>query len=103
MNVCAPAPGQGGFALAGERWTFTGTLTFDDAAAVFEASQGLRLPAAGVVDLAGLAHADSTALAVMLALKRRAAVEGVALRFAAIPPGLHALAQVYGVEELLAA
>jgi phospholipid transport system transporter-binding protein len=78
-------------------------LTFDDAAAVFEASQALPLPAAGVVDLTGLAHADSTALAVMLALKRRAAVEGVALKFAAIPPRLHALAQVYGVEELLTA
>jgi len=36
-------------------------------------------------------------------LKRRAAVEGVALEFAAIPPRLHALAQVYGVEELLTA
>jgi len=39
----------------------------------------------------------------MLALKRRAAVEEVALKFATIPPGLHALAQVYGVEELLIA
>jgi phospholipid transport system transporter-binding protein len=103
MNACTPAPSQGGFAVAGERWTFTGILTFDDAAAVFEASHALPLPAAGVVDLAGLAHADSTALAVMLALKRRAAVEGVALKFLAIPPGLHALAQVYGVEELLIA
>jgi len=103
MNVCASKPNVGGFALAGERWTFTGELTFEDAAVVFEASHALPLPAAGVVDLAGLAHADSTALAVMLALKRRAAVEGVALKFATIPPGLHALAQVYGVEELLIA
>ncbi len=69
------------------RWTFAGTLTFADAAAVFEASRKLPLPATGVVDLAGLAHADSSALAVMLALKRRAVGEGSRLAFAAIPHG----------------
>jgi phospholipid transport system transporter-binding protein len=103
MIACAPVAGEGGFSVAGERWTFAGTLTFADAADVFDASRALPLPAAGIVDLAGLAHADSSALAVMMALKRRAAVEGVALAFAAIPPALHALAHVYGVAELLAA
>jgi phospholipid transport system transporter-binding protein len=103
MIASVPAPSEGGFSVAGERWIFEGTLTFEDAADVFEASRSLPLPAAGVVDLAGLAHADSSALAVMLALKRRAAVEGVALDFAAIPQGLHALAQVYGIAQLLAA
>ena len=102
MIACAPAPNEGGFVATGERWTFEGILTFADAADVFEASRSLPLPVAGIVDLAGLAHADSSALAVMLALKRRAALEGVALGFASIPQGLHALAHVYGVEELLA-
>jgi len=55
-----------------------------------------------VVDLAGLAHADSSALAVMLALKRRAVREGARVVFASIPPGIVVLARVYGVEELLA-
>jgi ABC-type transporter Mla MlaB component len=97
----APAAGEGGFAATAEGWTFAGTLTFADATAVFEASRELALPDTGVVDLAGLAHADSSALAVMLALKRRAAREGARMAFASIPSGILALARVYGVEELL--
>jgi phospholipid transport system transporter-binding protein len=99
----APAAPEGSFASADGRWTFTGTLTFADAATVFEASRALPLPAAGIVDLAGMEHADSAALALMLALKRRAAVEGAHLAFKSIPQGLHALAHVYGIEEMLAA
>ena len=84
------------------RWTFAGSLTFAYAAAVFAAAQELPLPASGIVDLAGLEQADSSALAVMLALKRRAAVSGARLTFGSIPQGISALANVYGVEELLA-
>ena len=81
---------------------FAGKLTFADAAHVFKTSRELALPATGVVDLSGLGQADSSALAVMLALKRRAAVEGSRLVFASVPPGILALAHVYGVEDLLA-
>jgi phospholipid transport system transporter-binding protein len=102
MIALAPTAGEGGFAATAGGWTFAGTLTFADAAAVFEASRGLALPGTGVVDLAGLVHADSSALAVMLALKRRAVSEGVRMEFASIPSGILALARVYGVEELLA-
>jgi len=102
MIACAPPASEGGFAATAKGWTFAGTLTFADAAAVFEAARGLALPGTGVVDLAGLVHADSSALAVMLALKRRAAREGARLVFASIPSGILALAHVYGVEELLA-
>jgi len=102
MSACAPPAPDGGFAATADRWAFAGTLTFADAAAVFEATQALALPGTGRVDLAGLEHADSAALAVMLALKRRAAREGARMVFTAIPPGIHTLAHVYGVEELLA-
>ena len=102
MIGCVPVSGGGGFALAADGWTFTGMLTFANAAAVFEACGELALPADGSVDLAGLGQADSAALAVMLALKRRAAREGKPISFASVPPGLHRLARVYGVEELLA-
>jgi phospholipid transport system transporter-binding protein len=102
MIACAPASREGGFAATANGWTFAGTLTFTDAAAIFEASRELALPGTGIVDLAGLGAADSSALAVMLSLKRRAAVESSRLVFASVPPGIHALAHVYGVEELLA-
>ena len=102
MIACAPAPLEGGFAAGSEGWTFAGALNFEDAAAVYEASRTFPLPASGIVDLSGLQQADSSALAVMLALKRRAAVEGASLGFVAVPSGIQALAHVYGVEELLA-
>ena len=102
MIACAPSASEGGFVVTAKGWTFAGTLTFADATAVFEAARKLALPDTGVVDLSGLEHADSSALAVMLALKRRAAREGARLAFASIPSGILALARVYGVEELLA-
>jgi phospholipid transport system transporter-binding protein len=103
MIECACDDGpRSGFLATGDRWTYIGTLTFADAAAVFEASRALALPSAGVVDLTGLQQADSSALAVMLAVKRRATAEGAHLEFASIPPGIHALAHVYGVLDLLA-
>jgi phospholipid transport system transporter-binding protein len=98
----APPDVDGGFVAGGDRWTYAGTLTFANAASVFAASRAAQLPAAGIVDLAGLAHADSAALAVMVALKRRAAREGARIAFASVPPGVHRLARVYGVEDLLA-
>ena len=60
------------------------------------------LPASGIVDMAGLVHADSAALAVLLELKKRAAAEGHRLSFAAFPPMLESLAHVYGIEDLFA-
>lgn len=102
MIECACSEPAGGFVPKDGRWTYVGTLTFADAAAIFDASSKLPLPSTGVVDLTGLVQADSSALALMLAVKRRALSEGVRLQFAAIPPGVHALAHVYGVEDLLA-
>ena len=92
-----------GFAADGDRWTFEGQLTFDEATRVLEASSTLPLPASGVVDLAGVAHADSAALAVLLALRRRANADGRRLTFASVPPMLDSLARVYDLEEILAA
>jgi phospholipid transport system transporter-binding protein len=91
-----------GFAADGDRWTFEGQLTFDEATRVLEASSALPLPASGVVDLAGVAHADSAALAVLLALRRRANADGRRLTFASVPPMLDSLARVYDLEEILA-
>ncbi len=92
----------GAFAAAGDRWTFSGVLTFDDAVAALAGADALPLPASGTVDLAGLAHADSAALAVLLALKRRAAAESRPLAFTGVPPLLASLARVYGLEDQIA-
>jgi len=98
------APVTGAFVADGDRWRFEGELTFDDAMAVLTAAASLPLPPSGVVDLSRLAHGDSSALAVLVALRRRAQAEGHRpLTFPGIPPMLDALARVYGVENVLAA
>jgi phospholipid transport system transporter-binding protein len=84
-----------------DRWRFMGALTFDDAAEVFDAAKALPLPSSGVVDLGGLTRADSSALAVVLAVKRRAVVDGRTLRVEGMPASLRSLAVVYGVDDLL--
>ena len=85
----------------GARWVFQGTLTMDDAARVLDDAEALPLPAQGIVDFRGLLQADSAALAVMIALKRRATAEGRALTLTSLPEGLKSLAIVYGIEKLL--
>jgi phospholipid transport system transporter-binding protein len=45
--------------------------------------------------------ADSASVAVLLSWRRRAAAEGTALSFVDVPPNLVALAELYGVEDLL--
>jgi phospholipid transport system transporter-binding protein len=101
-DTAAPAAGARFAADAtGARWTFAGDLTFATAGAVFEASQALALPGSGTVDCAGIGAVDSSAIAVLLELQRRAAAEGRSLAFANVPASLRALAELYGVAEFL--
>jgi phospholipid transport system transporter-binding protein len=94
-------PGAFAPSADGARWTYAGALTFDNAALAYESVRSLPLPSSGVVDLTSLAHADSAALAVLLALKRRGTAERRALTFESMPSGLESLARVYGIDELL--
>ena len=97
----SPEASASGFTAAGEHWTYAGTLTFENAEGVLEAARALPLPTRGIADLSGLAHADSAALAVLLALKRRAQGEGARLDYASVPDTLVSLARVYGVDALV--
>ena len=74
----------------------------DSAAQVLAASRGIPLPPSGVISLGGVDRVDLAGVAVLLALKRRAAAEGKSLSFAEVPPNLDSLAALYGVVELLA-
>jgi phospholipid transport system transporter-binding protein len=95
---------DGGRSFAsGARWAVTGALTVDSAAEVLDASRDAELPATGVVALGGAHPVDSAAVAVLLSWKRRAAGEGRSLTFVDAPASLKALAELYGVEDLLEA
>lgn len=56
-----------------------------------------------VVDATALARFDSSALAVLLELRRESLAHGKNLRIRALPERLRDLATVYGIAELLAA
>jgi phospholipid transport system transporter-binding protein len=95
------APVQGGFLIDEGAWRYEGALTLDNAAQVMAAADAQPLPPGGVIDLAGLARADSAALAVILALRRRAAREATILSVRHLPASLTSLAMAYGVDELV--
>ncbi|MGE5171968.1 MAG: lipid asymmetry maintenance protein MlaB [Rudaea sp.] len=92
---------RGAFMATEAGWRFAGALTLDDAAYVLEATRAMPLPQDGTVDFAGLTHADSSALAVIIALKRRGASENRALSITGLPGSLRSLAVVYGVDDLI--
>jgi len=87
----------------GGRWTYAGALTCANAGAVLAAAKALPLPATGEIDLADIGEVDSAAVAVMLALKRRAGGEGRPLSFVNVSTALASLLDLYDVGEIVAA
>jgi phospholipid transport system transporter-binding protein len=87
----------------GDRWVVSGSMTMDSVADLLAASTSLAMPRAGVVSLERVDRVDSAAVAVLLAWKRRAAVEGTPLQFAGVPQSMRSLALLYGVEDMLSA
>ncbi len=81
------------------------TLTHDQAAAcVKDLVRGLaNEPAAAVLDAAALTSFDSSALAVVLELRRACARVGKELVVQGLPAQLLALATLYGVQTLMGA
>ncbi len=100
---CDPPALDAGAFVHGEdgSWTFSGALTFDNAAAVMAQSAALPLPRNGRIDVTGLTVADSSALAVLLALKRRGAAEHHKVHVTGLPDSLASLGRVYGLTDLL--
>jgi len=60
-----------------------------------------QLPARLAIDFSGVTGVDSSAVALLLEWRRRAAERGVALEFVDLPPNLLALAELYGVAGII--
>ncbi|WP_426174558.1 STAS domain-containing protein [Massilia sp. TWR1-2-2] len=77
------------------------TLTFQTARDALE--RGLAALAGGqtVFDLGSVKLADSSGVAVLLAMQRAARKAGVAVSFVNLPLSLKSLANLYGVDTLL--
>jgi len=96
----ADAEAAASFAWNG-RWSVAGPLTVDSAGDVLAASQDAPLPRTGVVALSDVRAVDSAGVAVLLSWRRRASAESKTLSFVDVPASLRALAELYGVEDLL--
>ena len=81
------------------------SVTVRDACQVLDAVSGQlqALPAgqAWQVDAAALVQLDTAAIALLLELRRRAEAQGRLLQIVNVPPRLHALATLYGVDALV--
>ncbi len=79
-------------------------LTLADASATLAGLlEAIAADPAPVLDATGLQTLDSAAVAVLLQCRRSAQLAGKALQIIGSPPKLSQLAQLYGVDELVAA
>lgn len=90
---------------AGEVLALTGDLSFETVPAVLAQTEQYAaradLPERLTIDFAGVTGVDSAAVALLLEWRRLAAARGKALDFANLPANLLALAELYGVAELI--
>lgn len=84
------------------RWVIGGPLTINNVAGVLATSAEMPLPESGQVELRGVDPVDSAGVAILLEWKRRAAAEEKPLSFENVPPSMASLAELYGVDTLLA-
>lgn len=78
-------------------WAPQGALTFETATSSLDQARAVRPTC---VDLMGVSEADSTALALLVALAREQAGRDRRLSIKAMPEGMAALADLYGVADL---
>jgi phospholipid transport system transporter-binding protein len=86
---------------AGGRLLVAAPMVMGNARAPLVAGGAVLEPGEQVFDLARVAEADSSAIAVMLGWLRAAGPARSTLLFANIPAGVLALAELYGINELL--
>ena len=91
--------------VAGEVLALTGELSFDTIPQVLEESAAYAartdLPDRLTIDFAGITGVDSAAVALLLDWRRMAVKRGKTLEFVNLPANLLALAELYGVAELI--
>ena len=92
-------------AVAGEVLALSGELSFDTIPKVLEESAAYAartdLPDRLTIDFAGITDVDSSAVALLLDWRRMAVKRGKTLVFVNLPANLIALADLYGVAELI--
>jgi phospholipid transport system transporter-binding protein len=92
-------------AAAGTVLALTGALSFETIPKVLEESAAYAarpdLPDCLTIDLSGITGVDSAAVALLLEWRRQAESRKKRLEFVNLPPNLLALAELYGVADLI--
>ena len=92
-------------AVVGEVLALSGELSFDTIPQVLEESAAYAartdLPERLTIDFGAITGVDSSAVALLLDWRRMAAKRGKTLVFVNLPANLIALAELYGVAELI--
>ncbi|HUJ01389.1 MAG TPA: STAS domain-containing protein [Usitatibacter sp.] len=90
---------------SGEVLRLTGALDFETLPAVIAEAEKYvgqaDLPQRLTIDFSGVTGVDSSAVALLLDWRRRAIERRIALEFEHLPENLLALAQLYGVADLI--
>ncbi|MDD5388565.1 MAG: STAS domain-containing protein [Gallionellaceae bacterium] len=76
-----------------------GDLTLANASQCLVEGEAALKQGVTAFDMAGVGHLDSSALSLMLSLRRRAEAAGSTIEFRNIPDSLASLAKLYGVDE----
>ena len=91
--------------VAGEVLALEGALSFETLPAVLaesvEYAGRTDLPDRLTIDFSAITGVDSSAVALLLEWRRQAQARGKRLDFVNLPPNLLALAELYGVAELI--
>jgi len=91
--------------VAGEVLALEGALSFETLPAVLaqsvEYAARTDLPERLTIDFSAITGVDSSAVALLLEWRRQAQARGKRLDFVKLPPNLLALAELYGVAELI--
>lgn len=83
------------------QWQLSGELLIDNASTLLEKSVPLAMVESLTIDFSGVTDADTSALSLMLAWKRRAAETGCNIKLAHVPTNLMSLADLYGITEFV--
>jgi len=104
MSAAGTAP-AGTASSVGEALALTGALSFETIPGILEQSEQYAargdLPERLTIDFAGITGVDSSAVALLLEWRRQASRLNKRLDFVNLPPNLLALAQLYGVADLI--
>lgn len=84
------------------RLRVTAPMKIDNANGLLQAGRQLFRGEREIIDLAEVREVDSSALAVLLGWLRSAQAQGCALEVINAPSGMRALADLYGIDEILA-